>query len=41
VFHEIPAQSVTDISTSDAVLTAVSSSVYIFAGIFIARKLRD
>lgn len=41
IFHEIPAQAIIDETVSEAVLNIIVSSVFIFAGLFIARKPRS
>lgn len=41
IFFNIPNQTVTDSTISDALLNILVSSIYMFAGFFIARKLRD
>ncbi len=39
IFHEIPAQAIMDETVSEAVLNVIVSSIFVFVGLFIARKL--
>lgn len=41
IFFDVPNQAVTDSTVSYALLNILVSSIYMFAGFFIARKLRD
>lgn len=40
IFFKIPKQAVTDSSLTDALLNILISSIYMFAGLFIARKVK-
>lgn len=41
IFHEIPAQAITDETLPEAVLNILVSAIFLFVGLFIARKLKE
>lgn len=41
IFYEIPIQATADMPFTDAILNILSNTIFIFAGIFLARKLKE